>query len=211
MLAALENGALESGARSIPEIVAATGLHENTVRGHLERLHSEGLVRREPRAADGRGRPAWEWTLVDARDADPALGLVVALAEALTGAVTDASARARAAGVAWGRRLAGQRAEDDGAALVDAVMRDQGFAPEIQESSGHDSSGHGSSERDRTHRMHLRHCPLLAAAKGRTDVVCAVHEGLVEGLLRSRDAGGRATLTPFAVEGACALSLRAAS
>ncbi|NYD53483.1 ArsR family transcriptional regulator [Microbacterium pseudoresistens] len=194
--------ALESRMRTIPELVHETGLHENTVRGHLERLRAEGLIRRERQDPDGRGRPAWRWSLIDARDADPALGLVVALAESLSDAAADPSARARAAGVAWGRRLAAQRAEQDGPALVAAVMQDQGFAPEKQDAPGADDS----------RRMRLLRCPLLAAARGRTDTVCAVHEGLVEGLLRARDDAGRAMLAPFAaVGGACALSLRDAS
>ena len=78
-------------------------------------------------------------------------------------------------------------------------MREQGFAP----TDADDDS------------IVLHSCPLLAAAARRSDVVCAVHEGMIEGILRSRetDAGQRtdADLLPFHANGACVLHLRAAS
>ena len=57
----------------------------------------------------------------------------------------------------------------------------------------------------------LHRCPLLAAAARRTDVVCAVHEGMVAGIIRSRDDGADAELRPLRPEGGCLLHLRAAS
>ena len=56
----------------------------------------------------------------------------------------------------------------------------------------------------------LHRCPLLAAATGRTDVVCAVHEGMVEGLARAGGDAVEAVLEPFAAGGACRLHLQGA-
>ena len=49
---------------SLAALVLATGLHENTVRGHLEALFRDGFVTRRRAEASGRGRPAWLWQAV---------------------------------------------------------------------------------------------------------------------------------------------------
>ncbi|MGB3376632.1 MAG: winged helix-turn-helix transcriptional regulator, partial [Microbacterium sp.] len=49
------------GTASTAEIVAATGLHENTVREHLSRLRTDGRLRRIRAEIQGRGRPGWRW------------------------------------------------------------------------------------------------------------------------------------------------------
>jgi len=187
---------LRHGATSV-ELAEATELHENTVRGHLDQLRRDGHVRREPAPRVGRGRPAWRWVAVAPEEASPYAGLAAALADALSTHLPDPAARAREAGVAWGRRLGAERAgRAVGAArsMVTDVMREQGFAPE-----------------DDGVTILLHRCPLLAAAAQRTDVVCAVHEGLIEGIARTSDAAAESSLSPFAVDGACALHLRNAS
>jgi len=40
-------------------LIAATGLHANTLREHLDALVKHGLVRRHHAEPSGRGRPAW--------------------------------------------------------------------------------------------------------------------------------------------------------
>lgn len=182
------------GGSTSAELVAATGLHENTVRGHLEQLRRDGHVRREPAPGAGRGRPAWRWAAVDAEDAAPYAGLAAALADAMVRRMPDAVARAREAGALWGARLASGRPQEQARSVVTDVMREQGFAPE-----------------DDGDAILLRRCPLLAAAAQRTDVVCAVHEGMIEGLARTRDADAESRLIPFAADGACVLHLRNAS
>lgn len=136
------------GPISIRDLAAATALHENTVRGHLERLHDEGLIRRSTKPVTGRGRPAIEWSAVRVEDREPYAGLAVMLADALARAMTAPGGTSQHvrqithdAGVAWGERLAadaeaiaaGATAEgdDDAAArrVVRHVMQAQGFAP----------------------------------------------------------------------------------
>lgn len=44
---------------SVDQIVGQTGLHHNTVRGHLDVLLALGVIGREPAGSSGRGRPRW--------------------------------------------------------------------------------------------------------------------------------------------------------
>lgn len=181
---------------STSDIVFATGLHENTVRDHLERLRLDGRVRRVRAEAQGRGRPAWRWQAPPADTVNPYAGLALALADTLTRVATDPVAEARASGEHWGGEIATQHPDAAAAprAMILDVMREQGFDPA-----------------DDGYEILLHRCPLLAAAARRADVVCAVHEGMIAGILRSRDARADATLLPFHADGACALHLRTAS
>ena len=43
---------------TLAALAASTGLHENTLRGHLEGLEASGLVQRSPAPPGGGGRPA---------------------------------------------------------------------------------------------------------------------------------------------------------
>ncbi|MGN7977471.1 helix-turn-helix transcriptional regulator [Microbacterium sp. 22195] len=184
------------GPTSTADIVARTGLHENTVREHLERLREDGRLRRIRAEAQGRGRPGWRWEAPRADVVNPYAGLALALADSLANAAADPVAHARSAGIRWGAAIAEERAdaESEPHALVVDLMREQGFAPEILDDA-----------------IVLHRCPLLAAAARRTDVVCAVHEGMVAGIIRSRADGADVTLLPFRAEDGCLLHLRAAS
>lgn len=184
------------GTASTAEIVAETGLHENTVREHLSRLRADGRLRRVRAEVQGRGRPGWLWQAPPADVVNPYAGLALALADTLTRVSDDPTGQARASGIRWGGEIVEQQtdAAADPRALAIDVMRQQGFAPEAE---GED--------------IVLHRCPLLAAAARRTDVVCAVHEGMLAGIVGSRDPQADATLLPFQADGACILQLRAAS
>jgi len=181
---------------STSDIVAATRLHENTVREHLERLRREGRLRRVRAEVQGRGRPGWRWQAPPADTVSPYAGLALTLADTLTRVAADPVGEARASGERWGAEVAAQHPDAAAAArtMVIDVMREQGFAP-VDDGDG----------------IRLHRCPLLSAAARRAEVVCAVHEGMIAGILRSRDATADATLLPFQADGACALHLRTAS
>ncbi|MDT0156312.1 hypothetical protein Q9R19_01605 [Microbacterium sp. ARD32] len=187
------------GPVSTSDLVTATGLHENTVREHLERLRRDGRLRRIRAQAQGRGRPGWRWQAVPADVVNPYAGLALALADSLTHAAPDPVVRARSAGIRWGAAIAEDHPDAAGPtrALVIDLMREQGFAPEPAADAGD--------------AIVLHRCPLLAAAARRSDVVCAVHEGMVAGIVRSRDEAADAVLLPLRAEGGCLLHLRAAS
>lgn len=186
------------GGASTAQLVEITGLHENTVRGHLESLRRDGHVHRERTQAAGRGRPAWRWQAVSAARLSPYAGLAATLATALVRASSDPFAQARDAGTSWGRQLVDERPVSDGETrdartLVIDVMREQGFAPDAAE------EGTG---------IRLRTCPLLSAASENSTVVCAVHEGMVEGVARAVGSDLESSLVPFAEPAACLLHLR---
>jgi predicted ArsR family transcriptional regulator len=73
---------------SVPSLVGALALSENTVRHHLARLQNEGLVETVPAAPSGPGRPARRYRLTHAAEGhfpkryDELLELVLAEAEA---------------------------------------------------------------------------------------------------------------------------------
>lgn len=175
------------------EIVVATGLHENTVREHLERLRTDGRLRRIRSEAQGRGRPGWRWAAPPADTVNPYAGLALALADTLARTSPDPVAEARASGSRWGAEIAAQHADAASIArdLVVDTMREQGFEPD-----------------DTGEQIVLHRCPLLAAAARRSDVVCAVHEGMIEGIARSRAGKSDARLLPFRANGACVLHLQ---
>jgi predicted ArsR family transcriptional regulator len=82
---------------------------------------------------------------------------------------------------------------------MDAV----GFAPETVTETAGETRGEPTEVR-------LHHCPFLEVAEGNTDVVCAVHLGLMQGVLEtSRSATEVDTLVPFASPGVCVARLRA--
>lgn len=216
----------DHGPASVTDLVEATGLHENTVRGHLDRLCADGYVRSESSRPAGRGRPSLRWIAVHAEARNPYAGLAIALAETLSAASPNATALMRAAGVAWGTSLAERSNEpagteaslDETRKLIFEVMRDQGFSPEPSkgetgEAGENGENGEAGKPGETAPELLLRSCPILEAAKGAPHIVCAAHTGMIEGLVRSRGSEGRLTidLEPFAAPHACALRLRAAS
>lgn len=168
----------------IAEIADRLGIHANTVRFHLDRLVSNGQVERTTPQSGGPGRPAQLFQSV--RGMDP-MGLrhYRVLAEVLAASLSgeaEPSRRAVEAGRMWGRQqVAAVTGMADGGEPVDAVeavgrlmgMLDElGFAPEAP--SGPDGSQIG-----------LRNCPFLELAVNRSEVVCPVHLGLMQGAMES--------------------------
>jgi len=82
-------------ALSVEQISAATSLHANTVRGHLDVLLASGAVTREAIASSGRGRPRWLYRLGD-RSSSP----YQFLAQALTAQIALVKSPAAADAVA---------------------------------------------------------------------------------------------------------------
>lgn len=184
-------------ALTLAALVTATGLHENTVREHLDGLVRRGLVRQHRAEPSGRGRPAWLYEAVGtgSRPSEYA-GLAAALAASL--ARTPAPVElATDAGEEWGRQLAtdrGASATTPEAARTQVVslLDDLGFSPEVAPAQPTE--------------VRLTRCPLLEAAHRHPDVVCSVHLGIVRGALAALGAPTEGTtLLPFAEPGACRL------
>lgn len=183
---------------TLAALVEVTGLHENTVREHLDGLLRAGLVERHRAAPVGRGRPAWLYQVTE-RDGSVAeyAGLAAALARTIARTSDHPARAAGAAGEEWGHDLAQLRGGTASSATqarrhAVAVLDDLGFESEVDESS--------PSE------VWLTRCPLLEAAYRHTEVVCAVHLGLVRGLLEASGADPTGTrLFPFAGPSTCRL------
>lgn len=181
-------------------LAAATGLHENTIREHLDALVARGFVRREPGKAAGRGRPAMGYVAAERSEPDPRVQEYVGLTTALAGHISrtsdDPVQEARAAGRAWSQELGDlepQPTSRDARQRIVDLFDELGFAPE--------TDGEIAC-------VALRRCPLLDAAERYPEVICAAHRGLAEGTLErlgGDPAGVR--LEPFAAPGACYLWL----
>ena len=170
-------------ALTLGELRERTGLHPNTLRGHLDAIVAGGNASRIASRSGGRGRPAWSYL---AREPEYA-ALAMALASGLDGGrdsdpdsgASDGESKARTldpeavrGGRAWGDQLRSQlgAVEDDRERVLLALAH-TGFAPEADGD-----------------RVKLHACPILEAARSHPAVVCAVHLGLVEGVLGAEGA-----------------------
>ncbi len=179
---------------TLAELSEAGDLHPNTLRAHLEGLLDRGYVVRASEPATGRGRPAHRYTLAGPRPAPAAelTGLAITLAGAVARSSVNPEEDARQAGRAWGHRLAEQHG-GTAAPPVDALAG-MGFDPEPHPAE--------------PGIVRLTRCPLLEAAREAPNIVCGVHQGLVEGLLEHAGASTEGVdLQPFAEVGACRLLL----
>lgn len=208
--------ALSDEAQPVSAVAEILGLHVNTAREHLDGLLDSGLVHRSRLAPKGRGRPGWGYA-VRAGASSPAIGEYAALAGVLAEHVVaqggDVRGDMRQLGRGWGAALirgrngspASAAGRPDADSVQDEAVRlradverevigllgDLGFDPE---------QGAGCTR--------LRQCPMLAVAREHPDVVCSVHQGMVEGAM---EAGGASPdgvhLEAFAEVGACLLTL----
>lgn len=186
---------------SVAEVAEAMGLHVNTARFHLDGLVEDGLAERttEPRETPGRPRILYS-------SDGPSLGprSYELLAEMLTGFVSSLENTGPGTvelGKAWGRHLIERPAPSERVDADEAVVRlDQmldavGFAPE-------------SRATDSGVEVRLQRCPFREVAEKHTDVVCAIHLGLMQGALEELDAPVAATsLQPFVTPHLCVAQL----
>jgi predicted ArsR family transcriptional regulator len=165
---------------SVRELSTRLSLHPNTLRPHLRRLEEAGLVRRESRKGSSMvGRPQTLYVAVD-RDGDAGRDYRL-LAEILSGLVSGARARGRASSLAreWGQYLAIQGGPKPGTSLpagrnlavLQEAMARAGFDPRFRR------AGRGTVE------ISLRDCPFRELLEDHRELVCAIHRGLLEGML----------------------------
>jgi predicted ArsR family transcriptional regulator len=165
-------------------------LHPNTVRWHLGRLTDAALVQAAPERRRGRGRPSIVYRLTGdgiARGRDEYRLLATMLTDVVA---TDGAGETRAyeAGVRWGRHL--QQAEPD--ASLAHVFDREGFAAE-----------------QRGNELKMRRCPFYALAETSPQVVCALHHGIIDGVLDAAGSGQAVErLDPFVEPGLCIARLR---
>jgi predicted ArsR family transcriptional regulator len=171
-------------ALGVGEVATSLGLHSNTARFHLDGLTDAGLVERSNEETGHPGRPR---AIYSARPGAVQAGQrsYHLLAEILTSYIADreprASKAALQAGRAWGGRLAHATAAGRPATAASAtrqlvaMLDDVGFAPEV-------TTGRGNR------KIMLHHCPFRETAIEHQEVICAVHLGLMQGMLSEIDA-----------------------
>ena len=186
---------------AVSDMARRLSLHPNTLRPHLRRLEEAGLVSHQVRRGTGVGRPQTQYRAVEpvgeeGRD-------FRLLAEMLCGLLASKREIARATELAreWGSYLMTEGGPKPGvklperqnlARLQDAMSR-AGFDPRFRRVG-------------KSVDVTLRNCPFRDLTDDYKDLVCSLHQGLVEGMLdglkprmRLRD------FKPFAERGICRL------
>lgn len=176
---------------TIADLTARLGGHPNTVRNQLDNLVDAGFAELAVRQSGGRGRPSHVWTATLAghqvAGQDERLDGYSALIEALADHLSsdpDPWAAAVEVGRAWGRRLpAGE--DGPGRSDVSAVLAAQGFTPTATPDG-----------------ILLQTCPMLEAARRCPDVICRIHQGMLQAAAESA-----VVILPFATPAGCLVQL----
>jgi len=170
---------------TVSDLAKSSGLHENTVRGHLDQLVEAGFVtrRKEQRKLPGRPRIGYRATVSGSfspksldDDADSLRLLCRVLAAQAATPVTSGTLwqRSRSAAEKWiteyGDIDASQTIEtaEEALAVIAGIMHERGFAPNLIPEQ----------------RMVVLHsCPYADLAAEQQQVVCGIHLGMLLGTL----------------------------
>lgn len=201
-----------SGAVDAAELAERMHLHVTTVRFHLDALCEDGTVARTRIKRDGVGRPRTGYVAV--RDRLDYRSLAEILAMELGETAAERQERAERAGQRWADRIL---ASDDSAAegpvtrngstpdpsidecadRIAGIFARMGFGAELTA-----ATEDGADDSPRTILLHA--CPVRDLAREHPEVSCAMHRGLLRGLLNAENApGGSAELEPFVEPDMC--------
>jgi predicted ArsR family transcriptional regulator len=194
------------GPLGVQEVAEQTGLHPNTARFHLDALVDAGLAVRKPQSRGTPGRPSMAYQTTG-RDGPAGQRRYRLLAEMLTsliaGAMPQPSEAAAEAGREWGRYLTDQPppyqllGAPEAVEKLTAALEGLGFAPEAVADGG-------------GYQIRLHQCPFREVAERHQNVVCALHLGLMQGVLEQLRAPVTADqLQPFAEPSVCVAELSA--
>jgi predicted ArsR family transcriptional regulator len=169
------------------EIAETLGLHQNTVRPHLERMREVGLLDVSTDARGEVGRPHHRYSLSPEA---PSLGLepptmpmlarmVLAMARRVGANPADAMAVGEAEGATRAARY------DDAPSALEALVADLdrlGFDPLV---TAQESADEADDDPDApvTAVVAFANCPFADLAREHPDLVCALHRGLVAGFV----------------------------
>jgi len=190
----------------VGEVAEHVGLHQNTVRSHLDLLVDAGYAIRRSEAPSGPGRPRVVYEATAAPDGERNYRL---LAELLAQHLLATSERPGEAAINAGRTWAGlterhqpgsdgtpatpQISEEAAITEVVRMLGDIGFAPEVSA--------------DAT-AINLRRCPFRELAESNPEVVCGAHLGMIQGALAEMGAPISATrLLPMVQPDLCIATL----
>ncbi|BBY34740.1 transcriptional regulator [Mycolicibacter minnesotensis] len=197
------------GAVDAAELAERMQLHVTTVRFHLDALCDLGAVARTRIKRDGVGRPRTGYVAV--RDRLDYRNLAEILAMELGDTVAERAERAERVGRRWADRIlaandsategpvtAGGSGPDAGiddcAGRIAGIFARMGFSAELAAMAPDDADAEDSHQRT----ILLHACPVYDLARAHPEVSCAMHLGVLRGLLNARNgAGGSAELKPF--------------
>jgi len=153
---------------SVAEVAEHFDLHPNTVRPHLEHLRDAGLVRLDATPQGGVGRPQHRYTAVDTEidlhRAEEGHELLARMLAGLCCRVKVRTAEAVAVGRELGREITVPGV--DPVRMLDVTMTKLGFEPAVDGDCAC-----------------FTRCPFRDLAESFPDLVCSLHQGLVEGVL----------------------------
>jgi predicted ArsR family transcriptional regulator len=179
-------------------LAAASGLHPNTIRFHLDVLVRAGLVQEHRQRRASRGRPRMVYTAVTPTRADENREV---LAGILVNHLDESGQHSVAehAGRAWARRIVPGPPPHAGDAVgatasVATLFREMGFDP--------------ATAQGQDNRLDLRSCPFRALAQQHPGVVCGLHRGLLREFVAQVSAGTvDAELVPFVQPHLCVATI----
>ncbi|MGZ4149878.1 MAG: helix-turn-helix transcriptional regulator [Actinomycetota bacterium] len=164
---------------AVRELSTRLSLHPNTLRPHLRRLEEAGLVASEVHRGATVGRPQVMYAAVHLEDREGRDYRL--LADILAGLVTGVRRRERAQAIAreWGAYLVGRSVPRPGSrtpsgpnlAILQEALAEAGFDPRFRRRSA------------KVVEISLRDCPFRDLLDEHRDLACAVHRGLLEGML----------------------------
>jgi len=164
----------------VGEVAQRVGLHQNTVRSHLDLLVDSGYAIRRTEPPRGLGRPRVVYEATPAPEGERNYHLLAEmLAQHLLATSESPSEDAATAGRTWAGLTDRRQRARDGTAVtsvseemaIGTVVRmlgDIGFAPEL--------SADGTF-------INLHRCPFRELAESNPQVVCGAHLGMIQGAL----------------------------
>lgn len=217
---ALEGQPTRSSGMTAAELGEVLGLHQTTVRFHLDQLVAGGIVEAHFVRAGRVGRPSKRYFVAQEEvpvESSPQVGPYQVLAGLLAGALDPAGERPtpEEAGRRWVRErlgavpaVTGSRAEAAPAATTGEWLAAVGGVVDLLEEWGYFPDLEVDGRQGDAHLV-LRDCPFLDLARVRPEVVCGVHRGLLRGALEmAGESGARVTLQPFTGPRTCQAHLR---
>lgn len=190
---------------SVRELAARLSLHPNTLRPHLRRLEEVGLVTSEVRRGASVGRPQTLYSVTEREE--PRGSDYHLLAEILAGLLSGPRAveRARELAREWGEYLVVQGGPKPGTKLQ--ARRNLAILQEAMARAGFEPRFHRRTPT--TVEISLRSCPFRDLVEDHRELVCAIHRGLIEGMLGGlKPALALASFEPLVERGVCRLVAR---
>lgn len=185
------------------DVARRLGIHLNTARFHLDALVSAGLAERAREDRRRPGRPQVNYAA--AQSAPQATHRSYRLlAEILSRHVARHSSDPHGEGIEAGRDYG--RFVATATSPVDRLGAPEAVAAVVSalDGMGFDSRHVPDDRPTGDATVEVTNCPFLEVAEGHLEVVCAVHQGIMEGMLEQLGGGARVSrLDPLVEPGRC--------